>query len=566
MGGQEGSRGYLYQAIAAVLNSLREKDWKYVQVEPNSQNDKIDILWEYENGLKKATQVKSSINNISKANIINWLEELIKDAVNIEEVSLLLIGSCNDSTKKFINQLNRRDIDSLINELDHLKLSNTLNSYLGKIEIQFENFNQDSLESVAHRELEKFLSRNGHTVKYKVREMILSSAFYHFFGLSKDGGKMSREEFEQQILEWVYSHYPEVREEGVNTNNLVVQFYLGNRVNFTSRMNNFNLKYFKNSQVVNSQKGNLLKLIDEIRAVNLESSNSVNKEDEITNNRLKQSEAAQFFFSTYNHSEIPDNQQRNVIKRSYELLGVELNKEFFNVGNLKVVTPGGINSLLYVEGAQPKIEGTENEQKKNNLILEFVEELDRAEALINFFNYIGEFCVLPLVLRNEGETFNEDIKVTLKFPREVEVVTEKSFEAPNNSFLIKELAGPNGFFDSILRHKTDSKVEENVGFRQSVEMSMYALEMCDLYKGTVRTLEDLKSDFLSYISSFLGAKIFNERGFTILKYNFNKLSASESISFPSYILVRANSSFQVDYEVTSKNLKSKTKGNLFYNI
>ena len=52
MGGKEGSRGYLYQAIAAVIESLSDKGWDKIYIEFPSENDKVDIALE-ENGVTK---------------------------------------------------------------------------------------------------------------------------------------------------------------------------------------------------------------------------------------------------------------------------------------------------------------------------------------------------------------------------------------------------------------------------------------------------------------------------------------------------------------------------------
>lgn len=47
------------------IGSLTDKKWNYIQVEPDSENDKIDILWEYPNNKMKVVQVKSSQNDTS---------------------------------------------------------------------------------------------------------------------------------------------------------------------------------------------------------------------------------------------------------------------------------------------------------------------------------------------------------------------------------------------------------------------------------------------------------------------------------------------------------------------
>ena len=46
MGGQEGSRGFLYQGIASVLEALNDKRWDKIYIEFNSKDDKVDIALE----------------------------------------------------------------------------------------------------------------------------------------------------------------------------------------------------------------------------------------------------------------------------------------------------------------------------------------------------------------------------------------------------------------------------------------------------------------------------------------------------------------------------------------
>ncbi|MCR5701833.1 MAG: hypothetical protein K6G76_06805 [Lachnospiraceae bacterium] len=43
MGGQEGSRGYIYQGISAIFSSFIENDWSNISVEYKTKNDKVDI-------------------------------------------------------------------------------------------------------------------------------------------------------------------------------------------------------------------------------------------------------------------------------------------------------------------------------------------------------------------------------------------------------------------------------------------------------------------------------------------------------------------------------------------
>lgn len=93
MGGQAGVRGYLIQALIAVLNSLNKKDkWISVSVEPNDESEKVDICWKYENSKVKVVQVKSTENSFSYAHAKKWSEELESKTPNATEYILFLVG------------------------------------------------------------------------------------------------------------------------------------------------------------------------------------------------------------------------------------------------------------------------------------------------------------------------------------------------------------------------------------------------------------------------------------------------------------------------------------------
>ncbi|WP_394555603.1 hypothetical protein C1N61_29795 (plasmid) [Priestia aryabhattai] len=560
MGGKEGSRGYLYQAIASVLNSLNEDDWNSVQIEPDSTNDKIDILWEYENNRKRATQVKSSINNITKGDILKWLEDLIEDAGEVEEVSLLLIGSCNDITKRFINQLDKRSSSNFQLEIEgKLKLPDNINSFSGAVHIQLENFNQEALESKINIALDKFLTKRGHSVNYYTREMMVGAIIYQFFGLSKDGRKMSREEFEHQILDWVYFNYPEVKGTDLLKKNLAVYFYFSQRFSFSTKIEGFPFG-FRSNPFIEAEKEDLLQAIKEIESIDLPSKKFESYvQEEKKANSWNNALIGIITPPIYKYLEISSEDKNNLIRRTQELLGKTIQKNFFYVGELKEDISSRTKSILPVN--YPRVEGTELETKKNGLIRNFIRGLNRLEETIRYFNYLRTFAVIPLVLKNEGTEFNEEINVTLRFPKNVKVATSKTFKSPNNIELIEQFIDSNGIFDQVLRHREDSRVAENTNLYHSLRMpSLPAFP----FENQAKNLDDTKKDFRKYVRSLFSADVFEDQEETVLKYNFSKLNVSESISFPSFILVESDTSFEINYEITSKNLTRLIKGMLFY--
>jgi hypothetical protein len=95
VGGEHGNRGYLVQTIIALLESLGDDTWESVKIEPNVSSHKVDILWDGRTA-KKAVQVKSSINQIGKAEAERWASEL-KSGVSADSYELVLVGPCTQS-------------------------------------------------------------------------------------------------------------------------------------------------------------------------------------------------------------------------------------------------------------------------------------------------------------------------------------------------------------------------------------------------------------------------------------------------------------------------------------
>jgi hypothetical protein len=125
LSGQDGNRGYLIQSIIALLESLNDNDWTTVTIEADYISDKVDVAWQ---GIKgtKVSQVKSSINQISKSNAVKWATEL-KENSKADEYLLILVGPCSQSVAKMssyntvlIPCPKNMDINGLLRETCHL--------------------------------------------------------------------------------------------------------------------------------------------------------------------------------------------------------------------------------------------------------------------------------------------------------------------------------------------------------------------------------------------------------------------------------------------------------------
>ena len=60
-GGRIAQRGFIFQSIIAMIECLDRSDWDAIKVEPETVNDKVDIMF-YRNGrILSAIQVKSEM-------------------------------------------------------------------------------------------------------------------------------------------------------------------------------------------------------------------------------------------------------------------------------------------------------------------------------------------------------------------------------------------------------------------------------------------------------------------------------------------------------------------------
>ncbi len=92
MGGREAIRGFAVQTLICLLDSFcADVQWTAVTLEPDSDNDKVDIYWEYDDGTTCAQQVKSSKNQIGKGHVDVWCKEL-KDSRAADKYQLILAG------------------------------------------------------------------------------------------------------------------------------------------------------------------------------------------------------------------------------------------------------------------------------------------------------------------------------------------------------------------------------------------------------------------------------------------------------------------------------------------
>ncbi|WP_394542625.1 hypothetical protein [Priestia aryabhattai] len=553
MGGREGGRGYLYQSIATLLSSLFDKEWKYVEVEVESELDKIDIQWEYEENKKKVVQVKSSQNNISKSSILHWLEELIEDAPTADEYELFLIGNTSDTTSSFISKLNRikelpKEVDGKKDpDFDDLK---KFEASLSKIKVQVENFTLDSLETKVNWNLSKLLSDMGHVVSPTVIDLIAGGMINQFTKFSTEGTKISRDQYISKFEEWVQFNYPQVRGAGLVKKVLSVEFYLKDQVEFSTSM-----KALKGNStgIINAYRGSLMALIEPIQEIDLPP--YISELPEVTAFGKK----GMFDFSglgiTAKSEEYSDELKEKLIAKTKSLLDVDIDKSFFYVGQLESES-NRLNLATRINPNSTTLKGTEKEKEKSELIDAFFVKLYEYEGIVEYLNYLDSFKVVPLVLRNTGAASDEEIEVNIKIPKNVNVATAETLDIPND-FAISQFTEDDGLLN-LLKHGRSYNIEKY--YTSTFSSTKYMAQIAHLNQ------RNHKEEFADQLKVLFDFKVYEDTKFTVLQFNFIKLNSSKNMAFPSFLLVNAEESFSMDYEITSKNLGTQITGSLYYEI
>lgn len=193
MGGRDGARGYLYQAIISVIDSISDQKWLNVTLEPETNDEKIDILWEYPGGFKKVTQVKSTQGRIGKNKILDVLRLMINDVPEAKKYELVIVGDVTNDGALLKQQFDQRDFAT--DDPIFIDFKN----YINKIEIRVERSSIESFEAKIYKQVDKFLFTNNPIINPEIKEIFVKSLIYQFFFYSTEGKTLSRKDLNELL-------------------------------------------------------------------------------------------------------------------------------------------------------------------------------------------------------------------------------------------------------------------------------------------------------------------------------------------------------------------------------
>lgn len=198
MGGREAIRGFAIQTLICLLDSLTsQSDWTSVTLEPDSSNDKVDICWIFGNGQRLVQQVKSSKNQIGKADVVRWCNELEASGGGTR-YELLLAGPV---------------AAAVLEEEPFGEVSVPTPTSIDTL----------ALTDQATTKLDRYLYTRGMgSVPLPLRESIVHELVGRMLKLSTQGTPMTREAFDGWLLRGVLASYPDAVNQRLETNSVLL--------------------------------------------------------------------------------------------------------------------------------------------------------------------------------------------------------------------------------------------------------------------------------------------------------------------------------------------------------
>jgi len=408
MGGQEGSRGYLYQSVISIIDACDKLEWEYISVEETTPEDKVDIaFFDSSKKILSAIQVKSSVNQFTVGDMQKWIKAMIKD-ISCDNYCLYLIGNCGEKANKFIKSVskyNNGNVDEEVKE-SISDFITTLENH--KIHIEIFSYNQEHLLKIAESTLNRFVGSMGYIIDSSTLEQLTYALITMSMLWGTSGQRISKNDYVQRIKNWIECSAAGRLKTEKNYSNIEIACYdfLTGQIS-----SNYQLKKVTDNYAFSNETSALLKtgreLIPEINDIKLPSYNqndddvaSENKGDFLEIGKLSELVSQETFPAEMNKSK-KEELQKSVMK----YWNIELPCDFCNVGNLK--------RNNFFKDMHEKMIGTEDECKKHNLLSQLHSTIFRLQEIEYFKYIIKQMFLLPLCITNTSEIVDKDITIPM---------------------------------------------------------------------------------------------------------------------------------------------------------
>lgn len=556
MGGQQGSRGYLYQGIVSIFSACAETGWDQISVEYSTPNDKVDIaLMSVAGDVLKAIQVKSSVNLFTKENIKTWLAEIMDD-VSAKEYQLILIGNCQESANKLIKSIEKFCTGISLDSEAKASLGSFSQSISEKnIKVLLLPFDESHLMGVVRDSLNRFISLQGYSIGFTSLEQISYALIALQMFLGTRGEWISRIEYEKRITQWLISSSNGEMKHDKKHSELEVKvvspedYSLANTGHPTPFSEIKSLQEYRNS--ILSIGGELIEKIEEIdlpafshlQDANLISSENIQKytDDKSLGSTLNS-------FMKYKCSELPDTRKAEVKVDIQKYWNKSVHDSFFYVGNLTEST------LFTSFTGNADYIGDDVEKCKNLMIHELIQKIQVIVVIDYLCEILNNVHLLYLCITNTGDTADKNITLSLRIPNKKIRVFSLTNEVMDDKREILDVMAETLIEEKIIEKALNIEATAEIAIEPEKYSAPLPFVMPDPFGWRKRYDYDaLISEWEKYQSEP------DANG--IVTYDFSALRPGETKwLFPSLIIVPTTESFSIEYTILSESLGGKKSG------
>lgn len=557
MGGQEGSRGYLYQSVISIIDACDNLEWEYISVEETTPEDKVDIAFFDENEkMLSAVQVKSSINQFTIGEMQNWIQAMIDD-VSCESYCLYLIGGCGNKANRFIKSVSKYNDGNIDEEVKEsiADFITTLENH--KIHIEIFSYNQEHLLKIAESTLNRFVGSMGYIIDSSTLEQLTYALITMSMLWGTSGQRISKNDYIQRIKNWIEcSAAGKLKtEKSHSTIEIGCYDFLTKQISHNYQLKQVTDNYdFSNEVLALLKTGN--ELIPEINNVKLPSYTQ-NDDDVIIKNREDITDIEKLSKLVSQDSfavEMNKSKKEDLRKSVMKYWSIELPDDFCNVGNLK--------RNNFFKDMHEKLIGSEDEQKKHGLLSKLCSTITQLDEIEYFKNIIKQMFILPLCITNTSEIADKDIAITLEVSNSKLHLFDLNNDINDDN---KEMLGAlatwilndkNAILDKVLAPHQNEKV--NIIEEIKIPYSMSVHENPYFFSSHV-AFEDIVESYALYQPEI------DSVGNVV--YEIPSLRPGETVWLSPYIIATKNEhNIELSYSILSDSLGEKKTGNLVINV
>ena len=228
----------------------------------------------------------------------------------------------------------------------------------------------------------------------------------------------------------------------------------------------------------------------------------------------------------------------SLIKFMSEQLKIELNKDFFDLGNLS--KPVLLDALY----GDSNYEGTDAEKEKYQLIKALFLKIEESYNWLNVVNGFKDVMCVKLALANIGTYFDEDIDVTLYIPvgffRSIEELPTLTEETMRFLYYECDMQSILGIPATATYNEYDSSIKE------TPHSITYGTEH------SLPGMVDYEEEYLEELENVFCYNVYFEKDCFVIKLKFDYIKHNSTVAFPAAIFLNEKPDF-IRYEITSKN-------------